>query len=116
MNSSSTQPMSSTPVQFLIYVMPLPACSKAPIILPLNGCLEVQVGVSVTFRLYAINLCAKTVATLTDLILTSEINGMSTSNLTSFPTNTSLSYITLTWIPQVNQVGYQELCAIAYTR
>lgn len=108
--------MSSTPVQFLVYVMPAPACSKAPIIFPLTGCLEVQVGVAVTFQLYAMNLCNRTVATLTDLILSSEINGMSASNLTVSSTNTSLSYITLRWTPQANQVGYQELCAIAFTR
>jgi hypothetical protein len=88
----------------------------APIILPVNGCLEVQVGVAISFSIYAMNLCNQSVANLTDIIVSSGINGMSASNLTSSPTNASLSYVTFTWTPQVNQVGPQQLCVIAYTR
>lgn len=108
--------MSSVPVQFLIYVLPQPACSKAPLILPISGCLEVQVGVAVSIPLYAMNLCSRTVANLTDIIVSDAIGGMSVSNLTSVPTNSSLFYVTLTWIPEANQVGFQEICAIAFTR
>ena len=108
--------MSSVPVQFLIYVLPQPACSKAPLILPLSGCLEVQVGVAVSIPLYAMNLCNRAVANLTDIIVSDGIGGMSVSNLASVPTNSSLSYVTLTWTPQANQVGFQEICAIAFAR
>ena len=108
--------MSSVPVQFLIYVLPQPACSKAPLILPIDGCLEVQVGVVVIFRLYTMNLCNRTVANLTDILISDGIDGMSVSNLTSVPTNVSLSYVTLTWTPRANQVGFQELCVVAFTR
>ena len=30
--------------------------------------------------------------------------------------NTSLSYITLNWIPQSDQIGTQIFCAIAYAK
>ncbi len=107
--------MSSVPVQLLIYVMPTPNCSIAPIILPLSGCLEVQVGVTISFDLYAMNLCNSSVANLTDLIVSTSINGMTNGNLTSSPTNSSLYYVYFTWTPQANQIGSQELCTIAYT-
>jgi hypothetical protein len=108
--------MSSVPVQFLIYVLPTPNCSIAPIILPANGCLEVQVGVAMNLSVYAMNLCNQSIANLTDIIVSSGINGMSASNLTSSATNSSLSYVTFTWTPQANQVGSQQLYVIAYTR
>jgi hypothetical protein len=108
--------MSSVPVQFLIYVLPQPTCSKAPLILPVNGCLEVQAGISMSFNLYAINLCNSSVATLTDIVVSSGITGMSAGNLTDSLTNSSLYYVTFTWTPQANQVGSQELCTIAFTR
>lgn len=108
--------MSSVPVQFLIYVMPQPSCSKQPIILPVNGCLEVQVGVSMTFNLYAMNLCSVSVATLAAIVVSSGITGMSAGSLTTLPSNSSFSYVTFTWIPLANQVGSQQLCTIAFTR
>jgi hypothetical protein len=108
--------MSSVVVQFLINVLPLPNCAQLPLILPLTGCLEVQVNVSVTFTLYAMNFCNKTIATITSLISTVGITGMSVSNLVNSTTNTSLVYVTLTWTPQTNQIGSQQFCAIAYTR
>ncbi|CAF0979910.1 unnamed protein product [Rotaria sp. Silwood1] len=75
-SGSSMTPMSSVPVQFLIYVEPQPACSKEPVIIPLDRCLEVQVGVSISFNLSAMNLCNQTVATLTDIAVPSSITGM----------------------------------------
>ncbi len=107
--------MSSVPVQLLIYVLPTPSCPKPPIIFPLSGCLEVQVGITISFDLYAMNLCNPSVANITDLIVSAGINGMTTGNLTRSPTNSSLSYVHFTWTPQVNQIGLQELCTIAYT-
>ncbi len=108
--------MSSVPAQFLIYVLPTPSCTQAPFIIPLTGCLEVQVNVSVTFTLYIMNFCNKTIATIVDLLPTVSITGMSVSNLVNSTTNTSLVYVTLRWTPQTNQIGSQQFCAIAYTR
>ncbi|CAF5073557.1 unnamed protein product, partial [Rotaria sp. Silwood1] len=39
-DGTSTTPLSSVPVQFLIYVQAQPACSKEPVIIPLDRCLE----------------------------------------------------------------------------
>ena len=108
--------MSSVPVQFLIEVLPTPDCSQPPLILPLTDCLEAQVNVPINFTLYVMNFCNKTVSIITDLIPTISITGMQVSDLINSMTNTSLSYIILTWTPQSNQLGSQEFCAIAYTR
>ncbi|CAF4615842.1 unnamed protein product, partial [Rotaria sp. Silwood2] len=114
-DTSSTTPMSSVPVQFLIYVQSQPACSLEPLIIPLDRCLEVQVGVSISFNLSAINLCTPSVATLTDIVVLSGITGMTHSNLTHSSTNSSIYYMKFTWTPQANQIGSQQLCTVAYT-
>ena len=108
--------MSSVPVQFLVYVKPQPVCSLKPVILPLSLCLEVQVGVSVSFNLSAMNLCDPAVASLTDIIASTEINGMDSGVLTTSITNASIEYMEFNWIPQANQLGPQQLCTVAYTR
>ncbi|CAF3486532.1 unnamed protein product [Rotaria sp. Silwood1] len=114
-NETSTTPMSSVPVQFLIYVQPQPSCSNQPIFFPLDRCLEVQVGVSISFNLSVMNLCNSSVAKLADIIVSSEITGMTRGNLTTSSTNSSVSYVRFTWTPQINQIGYQQLCTVAYT-
>jgi hypothetical protein len=106
--------MSSVPVQFLIYVAPEPVCSEAPVIIPLTGCLEVSVGVLASFDIFVLNLCDSNVTGIADIIVTYISSGMNMSNLTNSPTNTSLFYKTLTWTPQTNQIGPQQLCMIAY--
>jgi len=108
--------MSSVPLQFLVYVLPTPNCSQLPVVLPLTGCLEVQVNVAVTFTLYAMNYCNRTISTITNLLSSVDITGMSVSSLVNSTTNTSLVYVTLTWTPQISQIGPQEFCAVAYTR
>jgi hypothetical protein len=107
--------MSSVPVQLLIYVMPEPTCSNPPIIFPLDRCLEVQVGVTISFGLYAMNMCSPSVSKLAAIVISTGINGMVNGNLTNSPTNSSLSYVNFTWTPQANQIGSQQLCTIAYT-
>jgi hypothetical protein len=114
-NETSTTPMSSVPLQFLIYVMPEPTCSLSPIIMPLTDCLELTVGVSTTFTLFVMNLCDPNVAEIADIIVSQGITGMQMDNITSSSTNASLVYATFTWTPQVNQMGPQQLCTIAYT-
>ncbi|CAF3842228.1 unnamed protein product, partial [Rotaria sp. Silwood1] len=114
-DTTSTTPLSSVPVHMLIYVLPVPVCSIKPIILPLTGCLEVQVGITISFNISAMNLCNSTIATLTDIVVSTNINGLTSSNLTSSLTNSSISYITFSWTPGTNQVGFQTLCFIAFT-
>ncbi len=108
--------MSSIPVQFLILVLPVPICSELPFILPLTDCLGVQVGIPVNLTLYAMNYCNKTQSILSDISVTIGIPSMNISELYNSITNTSLSYITLNWIPQINEVGSQQFCTIAYTK
>jgi hypothetical protein len=107
--------MSSVPVQLLIYVIPTPVCDNSPIILPVDGCLEVQVGVQINFDIYAMSECNSTVSNVSAILVSSAANGMIDGNLTSSPTNSSLSYLPFTWTPQTNQIRSQQLCVIAYT-
>jgi hypothetical protein len=108
--------MSSVPVQFLISVIPEPICSDAPVIIPLTGCLEVTVGVLISIDIFVLNLCDPNDTGIIDMVVTSNTNDVQISNLTNSLTNTSLSYKTITWTPQANEIGPQELCMIAYTR
>jgi hypothetical protein len=108
--------MSSVPVQFLIYVMPEPTCSLAPDVVPLSGCMEVTVGVAISFNISVINNCDPTVSDLADLISTNSPDYMQSDDLTDLPTNASVGYMTFTWTPQAYQIGPQELCVVAYTK
>ncbi|CAF1988984.1 unnamed protein product [Rotaria magnacalcarata] len=114
LDSTSMTPMSSVPVQILIYVQPEPKCSSAPLIFPLDRCLEVQIGISINFNLSMMNLCNETLSTLADIVVSSDITGMTRDNLTNSP-NASISFVTFAWTPQTNQIGYQKLCIIAFT-
>ena len=108
--------MSSIPIQFLIYVLYNLSCYDEPVILPLTMCLEVQVGQPVSFTLYGMNLCDHNRIILSDILLTRVINGLTASQLYNSSLSGSLSYRTISWTPQNNQIGYQNFCAIAYTR
>jgi hypothetical protein len=108
--------MSSVPVQFLVYVLPSPSCPQAPLIIPLTGCLEVQVNVPINITLYAFNYCNRTVSVITDIISSVDIDGMTLGSVINSTTNTSLVYAILSWTPQTSQLGIEEFCASAYTR
>jgi hypothetical protein len=107
--------MSSVPVQFLIYVMPQPACGLAPVMLPFDSCLDVQVGVQISFNMSAMTLCNPNVSNVNNIFVASGISGMSVNNLTESSTNASVSYVTFTWTPSASQLGSQQLCVLAYT-
>jgi hypothetical protein len=115
-NATSMTPMSSVPVQFLIYVMPEPTCSIAPVIIPLASCLEVTVGVSRIFNISVLNLCDPNTVDISDIIISNGISGIQVGSLTAWSTNVSLVYTTFTWTPQASQMGLQQVCTIAYTR
>jgi hypothetical protein len=108
--------MSSVPVQFLIHVLPEPTCSVAPVIIPVASCLELTVGVLISFNITALNLCDSNDTVIADIVVASEIIGIQVGNLTNSSTNTSLFYETFTWTPQANQIGPQQLCMTAYTK
>ena len=107
--------MSSIPVQFLVTVIAAPPCGLAPIILPPNVCVDVQVGTLITFNISAMTLCNPNVSDISSITILDSIDGMNVSNTTASRTNTSISYITIRWIPQTNQIGSQLLCIVAYS-
>ena len=107
--------MSSVPVQFLIYVMGTPQCGLAAVIFPLSRCFDVQVGMFITFNISALTLCDPNVSGVSAIIASVSITGMNVSDTFNSVTNDSLSYATFTWIPQISQLGPQELCVVAYT-
>ncbi|CAF1165953.1 unnamed protein product [Rotaria magnacalcarata] len=113
MSTSSIVAMSSVSVQLLICVESTPNCTRPPSIVPLTDCLVLQTSVSTNYTVYIMNLCNSS-ATITEVIISKSISGMIVSSLTNSTTNTSLSYITLTWTPQASQTGTQELCLYAY--
>lgn len=114
-NSTSTKAMSSVPVQLLIYVQGSPNCSVEPVIVPLNICLEVRVNASVSFDLYVQNFCHPAISVIGDIFISNPISGMNDSALRNVTGDPTMSYITLTWRPQSNQVGQQLFCATAFT-
>ena len=114
-DTTSTIPMSSVPVQFLIYIIPKPVCSIAPVFIPIAGCLEATVGVTKSVDIYVMDLCTSTTIDIADIFITYSSAGMQLGTLNQSSANASLFYKTLTWTPQANQVGRQELCLVAFT-
>ena len=107
--------MSSVPVQFLIYVMPQPTCSLQPVIVPVNGCMEITVGVAISFNITVINSCDPNVSDLADLIIVSGSSNINNDPLTDSATNDSFAYMTFYWTPDTTDLGSQQLCLVAYT-
>lgn len=105
--------MSSVPIQLLIYVQPEPTCVDNPIIYPLSFCLEVQIGIPISFNISVLNLCDPNIDTVKDLVVTQNITGMTRSPLTNSSAN--ITYVVFDWTPQASQLGYQQLCTIAVT-
>ena len=114
MTSSSTTPLSSVPVQFLVYVVQPPSCTILPYVFELSNrtCIPVGVGQTFTTRLYAINSCGSGVTILD--IATLSFSGMVQSNL--IKESSVVYYKTLTWTPTSSQVGFQVMCAMAIDR
>ena len=114
-DESSNTAMSSVPVQFLVYVAPEPYCGIKPIILPLQGCLEVSVGVQMSFNVTVKNQCDWNYTSIDDLVISKTVLGMQANTLTDSANDPSVAYMTITWVPQLSQLGAQKACFIAYT-
>lgn len=114
MDSASTTPLSSVPVQFLVQVVPPPSCTTPPYVFELSNrsCTPVSVGQTFTSRLIAINSCGSSVSI--DDIATLSFAGMVQSNV--IKQSSVVYYKTLTWTPTNNQVGFQVMCAMAIDR
>ncbi|CAF3784555.1 unnamed protein product [Adineta steineri] len=112
-NSSSTTPLSSTPVQFLVYVIPTSSCPTLPEIIGLpveQSCMSLRIGQTFTSQLIARNNCGTNV-TIVD-ISTLSFAGMIASNIIKL--NSTIYYKTLSWTPTTAQLGYQVMCAMAF--
>ena len=99
----------------LIYVMDAPTCNATPVVLPLKRCLDVQVGVSVSFNLTAMSSCNPNISAIASIIVATGIDGMDVSDTMSLSTNASIAYSTFLWTPSVNQIGSQQLCVVAFS-
>ncbi|CAF2410032.1 unnamed protein product [Rotaria sp. Silwood2] len=111
-SSSSTTPLSATPVQFLVHVVASPSCSIPPKItgVPIEqSCTSILVGQTFTSTLYAENSCGPNV-TIAD-IATLSYAGVLKGNITML--NETTYYKNFSWIPTAAQVGYQVVCAMA---
>jgi hypothetical protein len=96
MTSSSTTPLSSVPVQFIVKVIAPSSCSTLPeAILVGQSCTTVTVN-----------------ETFTTPVLS--FSGMVQSSVNKL--NSLIYYKTLTWTPTIDQLGYQVMCAIALDR
>ncbi|CAF3770784.1 unnamed protein product [Adineta steineri] len=111
-NSSSIDPLSSVPVQFLVQVVSPPGCTIPPEIIgiPLEqACIPLSVGQTFNSELMAVNNCGLSV-TIVD-IATLSFSGMIQGNIAQL--NTTIYYKTLSWIPTTDQIGFQVMCAMA---
>ena len=95
--------------------MPEPACSTPPDLIPLTTCLEVTVGVPQKFNISALNQCDPSIVDMSDILISKDVVGLNKSAMVISSTNTYLAYITIIWTPTSDQIGLQEICAIAYT-
>ena len=107
--------MSSIPVQFLIHVLPTPKCSDLPLFEPITDCLEAQIGIEITFDLYAQNSCDSDISYISDIIITTSIHSINYS-LLQYEDDYSYTYRTFVWTPQLIDIGPQQICATAFTR
>ncbi|CAF1523943.1 unnamed protein product, partial [Adineta steineri] len=113
-SNTSTTPLSSVPLQFLVYVYATQNCTLKPLLTSnINDgtCQGVQVGATFTMTLIVTNRCGSS-RTLND-IATVSFPIIIKSALVQNTTNTSLWSMQITWMPTVNQVGSQVFCAVA---
>ena len=114
-NSTSTTPLSSVPVQFLVQVVNTSSCAIPPEVVgipPEDSCTSVIVGQTYSSQLIAINNCGASVSI--DDIATLSFAGVIQSNITTL--NFITYYKSFSWTPTASQLGYQVMCAMAVDR
>ena len=109
-NTTSLIPMSSVPVQFLIYVY-MPKNCPIPSVTSPTSCVGVQVGVAYTFNLTAINNCGAS-SNISDIAIQGFL-GITRGPLTQITPNRTIYTMRITYTPTISQVGVQVLCATA---
>lgn len=113
---TNTTPMSSIPVQFLIYVMPEPSCPKMPEIVPMQDCPEIMVGTQRILNVIVYNPCNTSTTSIQDVIISKSVAGIQAGKMINSSYNSSITYKIFTWTPVPAQMGPQELCFVAYSR
>ncbi|CAF4615966.1 unnamed protein product [Rotaria socialis] len=113
-NSSTTTPLSSVPIQFLVEIVAPPPCTILPEVYELSEapCTPIIVGQTYTSQIIAINYCGANV-NISDIV-TLPFPGMIRGNLIQY--NSTVYYATISWTPTINQLGYQVTCAMAVDR
>ncbi|CAF1566992.1 unnamed protein product, partial [Adineta steineri] len=110
-SATSTNPMSSVPIQFLFYAYNVAsgACGTAPSIIgvrPNRACIGVPYGVALTETIEIQTYCPG--QTIVDLVTSSPV-GMTHSTISNPSPN--LWIMTLSWTPIASQAGPQGFCA-----
>ncbi|CAF2746760.1 unnamed protein product [Rotaria sp. Silwood2] len=103
-NSASTTPLSSVPVQFIVKFITPPPCSIPPeILLTGASCTPIKVNETFISQLLGVNHCGENV-TIID-IATLSFSGMIQGSLVKL--SSLIYYKSLTWTPTIYQLGYQ---------
>ena len=83
--------------------------------LPLQRCLDVRVGIQISFNMYAMTLCNPNISDIDTITVSNGPDKINVSDTMTLVTNASVSYAIFTWTPLISQVGQQQLCVLAYT-
>ncbi|CAF0986798.1 unnamed protein product [Adineta steineri] len=110
-DSSSPNPMSSVPIQFLFYAYNITAgaCATAPLIIgvrPNRACIGVPIGVQLNETVQVQTYCPG--QTIVNFVTSSPV-GMTHSAISN--PSSGLWVMTLTWTPSSTQLGPQGFCA-----
>ena len=108
--STSLQPLSSIPIQFLIYVYATRSCPIPTLTSP-STCVGVQVGIPYTLTLTAINSCGSS-SNISDIVIQT-FTGIVAGSLILITPNKTVYAMNVTYTPIASQVGLQILCATA---
>jgi hypothetical protein len=112
-NDTTTTPLSSVPIQFLVLIVNTIVCSSKPTISStLPKCSSIQVGVEFNFTLTITQGCP---GTTVDDVFTMPPLYMYKGSLTQVGTS-NVWTITESWIPDALQLGSQVYCALATDR
>lgn len=112
-NTTSTVPLSSVPIQFIVKIVAAPTCLNPPEIIPYGpSCIQLRVGETFKTSLFALNHCGSNVRILD--IASVSFPGMQQNNVQQV--NSTLFYKNLTWTPTIDQLGYQIMCTVAVNR
>lgn len=110
LNTTTSQPLSSISVQFLIYVY-VPRNCSSPTLSSSLICEDVQVGVPYQFTYIAINSCGAS-SNISDIAIQS-FTGIVQNPLIDVNSNKTTYTMLVTYTPVSSQIGVQVLCARA---